>query len=59
MGMQCTLKALGLYVWADALWWRWDAIVPRQFAWREVARDGEARQRLVKPGDMVVLHRVH
>jgi hypothetical protein len=55
LAMQGALRTMGQHHWSDVLWQRWDGFLPRQSAWREVARDASAHDRLVEAGEMIVL----
>jgi hypothetical protein len=57
MGFQGLLAFAGMHQWSDALWQWWDGILPRSNPWREVGRDGNVREELVHPGEMIVLRR--
>jgi hypothetical protein len=56
MGVQGALGVAGLHGCSSALWRWWDGVVPRHDPWLEVARGNDAGERLLKSGEMVVLH---
>jgi hypothetical protein len=56
MGLQGALGFAGMYGWSDGLWRWWDGVVPRHDPWREIARDGDAHDRLMKSGELIILH---
>ncbi len=55
VSMQCALHTLGVPQWSSSLWTWWDARVPRQSCWREIARDERALELLVHPGELIIL----
>jgi hypothetical protein len=55
LAMQGALGYCGMHHWSSALWQWWDGFVPRQSAWREVARDASAHDHLLGAGEMIVL----
>jgi hypothetical protein len=59
MGIQNVLGGLGLHQRSSALWWWWDGVIRREDAWREAARDGSARDRVLQSGEMIIVAAGH
>ena len=55
MGLQGALGFAGLHGWSNALWQWWEAFVPRQDTWREIARDGSVGERTLQSGELIVI----